>query len=156
MKRKTYKDKLICSVCKKEVKRKRANQKTCLLKKCVFGIINKRWAKKTLKEYAKYHREYRHKNAKKIRAYKRKFNKLWRKKNGYHNEENSKKRHPRKERARYEVQKAVQRGDLKKEPCIVCGNKKSQGHHENYNKPLEVIWLCALHHREVDDGRRKL
>src|SRR3990167_6854708 len=136
------KDKIKCSFCGKKVKRKRRNQKTCLLKKCVFYLYNNNYYfRKTAKEYAKYHREYRAKNVKKIRAYKRKFNKIWRKKYGYHNEYNSKARYPRKARARYLLQLALRRGDITKKPCVVCKSKKSQGHHENYNKPLEVIWL---------------
>jgi hypothetical protein len=41
------------------------------------------------------------------------------------------------------------RGLLKREPCAVCGEtKKIHAHHENYNLPLRVIWLCAKHHKE--------
>lgn len=44
---------------------------------------------------------------------------------------------------------AVKNGLVIKEPCRVCGDKKSQGHHEDYRKPLSVIWLCDYHHREI-------
>lgn len=37
----------------------------------------------------------------------------------------------------------------KKQPCQVCGTTKwIHGHHPDYSKPLEVIWLCAKHHKE--------
>lgn len=50
--------------------------------------------------------------------------------------------------ARNILNKAVKRGEVLKTPCINCGNLKSEGHHEDYSKPLEVIWLCRAHHRQ--------
>jgi hypothetical protein len=41
---------------------------------------------------------------------------------------------------------AVRKGILIREPCVKCGGY-GQGHHEDYSKPLEVIWLCSLHHK---------
>ena len=41
---------------------------------------------------------------------------------------------------------AIRDGYLVRQPCEVCGNPKSQGHHEDYSKPLEVVWLCQTHH----------
>jgi hypothetical protein len=43
---------------------------------------------------------------------------------------------------------AVRTGKVKKETCRICGALKSQGHHANYSKPLEVVWLCDYHHKE--------
>lgn len=43
---------------------------------------------------------------------------------------------------------AVASGKIKKEPCSVCGELKAQGHHEDYFKPLDVVWLCQVHHTE--------
>lgn len=56
---------------------------------------------------------------------------------------------PEKWKARQNLRNAVALGKVEKFPCKVCGDKKSQGHHEDYSKPLEVIWLCALHHRKL-------
>jgi len=40
-------------------------------------------------------------------------------------------------------------GRLKRQPCEVCGYLDVHGHHDDYDKPLQVRWLCAEHHREA-------
>jgi hypothetical protein len=52
-------------------------------------------------------------------------------------------------RAKEHVRAAVRDGRLKKEVCEVCGEKESQGHHPDYEKQLEVRWLCQKHHMEA-------
>lgn len=32
-------------------------------------------------------------------------------------------------------------------PCERCG-AKAHAHHEDYDKPLEVVWLCPIHHKQ--------
>lgn len=44
-------------------------------------------------------------------------------------------------------------GKLKAAPCVVCGNPHVEGHHPDYAKPLEVVWLCARHHTDLHAGR---
>lgn len=58
-------------------------------------------------------------------------------------------RAPQKARTRWLVDNAVRRGKLVKLPCQVCGDPKSEGHHEDYSKPLDVVWLCRIHHKEL-------
>lgn len=54
-----------------------------------------------------------------------------------------------KKRAHLKVRRAVLAGRLQKKPCLFCGDERVEGHHENYNEPLVVVWLCTKHHREV-------
>jgi hypothetical protein len=46
------------------------------------------------------------------------------------------------------VQRATRQKVLIKCPCVVCGSQKSMAHHDDYDKPLDVIWLCQVHHKE--------
>jgi len=57
---------------------------------------------------------------------------------------------PEKYKARTAVSNAIRDKKLKKMPCCVCGSEKSQAHHEDYSRPLDVIWLCVIHHAEID------
>lgn len=47
---------------------------------------------------------------------------------------------------------AIKLGLLVRQPCEVCGVTKVQAHHTDYNKPLEVQWLCAAHHSDLHKG----
>jgi hypothetical protein len=46
--------------------------------------------------------------------------------------------------ARETVRNAIKNGNLKKDPCEECGKLKAHAHHDDYSKPLNVRWLCAL------------
>jgi hypothetical protein len=62
-------------------------------------------------------------------------------------------RYPGKARARTIVSNAVRDGRLQRQPCEICGDVKSQAHHDDYRKPLQVRWLCFVHHREHGHGQ---
>ena len=98
---------------------------------------------------------HRNKNLEKIRAYDRdrakaperskaaqEINAAWRKADN------------RRTRAHVAVARAVRKGSLVRSPCIRCGEQKSLAHHEDYDKPLEVVWLCQpchkQRHKEID------
>ena len=57
-----------------------------------------------------------------------------------------KKNNPEKHTAHVQVMTAIRSGKLIKKPCEKCGNKKVHAHHDDYSKPLQVIWLCPKCH----------
>jgi len=61
--------------------------------------------------------------------------------------------HPDRYVARNAVANAVRDGRLTKLPCAHCGDPKSQTHHHDYSKPLDVEWLCFRCHREHAHGQ---
>lgn len=58
-------------------------------------------------------------------------------------------RHPERRKASHIVSNAVRDGRLKKLPCMCCGDANVEGHHPDYSRPLDVVWLCVKHHKEV-------
>lgn len=57
--------------------------------------------------------------------------------------------HPLERRAQSAVAYAIRTGKMRRRPCVVCGKAKHiHAHHEDCTKFLDVIWLCALHHRQ--------
>ncbi len=49
-------------------------------------------------------------------------------------------------RAQLAVQRALMSGTLQKQPCEVCGASIVDAHHDRYDQPLDVCWLCRTHH----------
>jgi len=61
-----------------------------------------------------------------------------------------KKEHPEKVKARAKANDAVRCGKMVKKPCAVCGTtKRIEKHHPDYAKPLEVVFLCSVHHKRA-------
>jgi len=104
---------------------------------------------KTNLEYNLWYKEYRAKNRIKIRAYNRAYNQKYREKNGFKNEEKWKKNNPQKIKVENLLNYAVKCGKIKRQPCEVCGKKKTHGHHPDYAIPFLVNWLCPIHHKAI-------
>jgi len=53
----------------------------------------------------------------------------------------------------YLVQQAVKKGQLiKPKVCAICNKEKSlRAHHEDYSKPLEVLWVCNQCHKHIHE-----
>lgn len=113
--------------------------------------------------------QYRQRNIDKVRAYDRargarqpnSYRREWYAKNAQTVMEKQRERRARDplvKKARERVRYALASGKLVRGPCAVCGSQDTHGHHEDYSKPLDVIWLCPTHHgerhREINEQRR--
>jgi hypothetical protein len=59
--------------------------------------------------------------------------------------------HRAKRAADLAVRKALYDGTLVRQGCARCPRKRNvEAHHDDYSKPLDVIWLCRYHHRQRD------
>lgn len=61
---------------------------------------------------------------------------------------------PKAKWAHQALRSALSRGLIERGPCEVCGAIHGKdgaiihGHHDDYDKPMAVRWLCPLHHRQ--------
>jgi hypothetical protein len=60
--------------------------------------------------------------------------------------------HPEERQAEALAYRAIRSGKLTRGVCVVCGKPKAYAHHEDYNKPLDVVWLCQKHHLQMHKG----
>ena len=132
-----YNIKKVCKVCKKTLDISQFYRHSCLKD----GYMNR--CKLCEKECA---REQRIKHSKTVRKRGRKYYEshhveLLKKCREYSNQ------YPERARARNTIKRMVKRGLLIPENCF-CGIK-GEGHHPDYSKPKEVIWICRRHHRRL-------
>ena len=51
--------------------------------------------------------------------------------------------------ARDYLNRLIRQGIVKRLSCEICGSDKNvEAHHDDYERPLEVLWLCRTHHDE--------
>ena len=93
---------------------------------------------------------HRRKNGDAIRVYDRERSKLpHRLQDGSVRAAEYRRRFPERYKANNAVQSALRSGRLVKSPCWCCGSDEVEAHHPDYSAPLDVIWLCPLHHKEI-------
>lgn len=137
-----------CKKCKCEaVKEWQKNNKEKVYQKNVaYYAANKEKSKSHVIEWQKNHpqrtREFNRKATSKYnkthREQKAEYLRNWRTNNQEKNE------------AQRVLNYAVRKGEVIQQPCAICEyTKKVVGHHEDYSKPLDVIWLCPIHHSEI-------
>lgn len=64
---------------------------------------------------------------------------------------------PEKKKVHRQLRKAVLKGEvIKVNTCQACGviDARIEGHHPDYSKPLEVIWLCRSCHQRLHARQR--
>ena len=53
----------------------------------------------------------------------------------------------RRKAARDYLNRLIRQGLVKKSNCEICGSDKNvEAHHDDYSRPLDVRWLCRVHH----------
>lgn len=57
-------------------------------------------------------------------------------------------KHPNERKAQAKLNHAKANGKVIQQACEVCGKLKAEAHHDDYNKPLDVRWLCRQCHAE--------
>jgi hypothetical protein len=58
-------------------------------------------------------------------------------------------KNPTKYKAHGKISYAIKTGLLARMPCEVCSSTENiHAHHDDYSKPLNIRWLCAIHHNK--------
>lgn len=127
-----------------------ANKLKAACKACCT-IKERAWHKKHPESNRQATKRWREHNVEHRRSYQRKYSKEQREV-VLAKERRHAVRHPEKVRARSAARHSKQ---LERQPCAVCGATKVEAHHEDYSKPLVVVWLCKKHHFEADERLRK-
>lgn len=70
--------------------------------------------------------------------------------------DNFRARYPEKAKAHDAVKNALAKKILVRPAFCACGQAHPHAHHEDYSKPLDVIWVCRDCHHELDRERRVL
>jgi len=57
-------------------------------------------------------------------------------------------RNNKKVKCRNKLNYSIHIGKIQKNNCELCNDPNVQAHHDDYDKPFNVRWLCDHHHKE--------
>lgn len=141
---------LFCSICGSQILKhgkSKANVKACSVE------CRKEGARRRTREWSQKNPNRARENAKrwvlKNPEKRKEIARRWVKKHGLDKTRKDRARNPQKYKARTAVGNAIRDGKLKKKPCCVCGSEFVHAHHEDYGRPLDVVWVCVKHHKEI-------
>ena len=61
-------------------------------------------------------------------------------------------KYPQKIIARRRIGYLLRKSYIQRDICALCGTTKNiEAHHENYNEPYVIIWLCTKCHNSIGD-----
>lgn len=64
-------------------------------------------------------------------------------------------RYPERVKAKAALNRAIRHSKVIRQPCWVCGETNTHGHHPDYLAPLDVVWLCRVHHQQLHKEHKK-
>lgn len=98
---------------------------------------SKKWREKNKKHLKEYYRDWYKKNGRIRPTYYKDAIREWEKKN------------PEAKKAHGKLIYAIRAGKIiKPKECSICGRvTRLSGHHRDYSKPLDVLWLCSSCHK---------
>ena len=109
-----------------------------------------RWREENHRAVLSYRKRYRLNHPERVAAQIKKWKKDHREKVNEYGKKYAKK-YPEKRSAILAVRRALKRGILiRPDMCSQCNRSgKIEGHHPDYCKPLDVIWLCPKCHGQI-------
>ena len=93
-------------------------------------------------------RKYRATHKKQIAEYFRNYRAAEKESVSEYNRDYRQKRYGKTGKALWTLNNEIKAGRVTKQPCEICGAELAEAHHDDYNKPLDVRWLCKTHHAE--------